>query len=74
MTAVAIAPDGRTVASGANDGTLAAEIGRARTDKVASLCFAGAACIVSGGRDDHVRLHAIPSGKALAASKNHVDS
>ena len=72
------------MASGANDGTLrvwsspdgklAAEIGRARTDKVASLCFAGAACIVSGGRDDHVRLHAIPSGKALAASKNHVDS
>lgn len=82
VTAVAFAPDGRVLASGLNDGTLllwskatgsvVLEIPKAHSDKVASICFVGS-CVVSGGRDDHVRIHSASTGKQLAASKNHVD-
>ena len=44
---------------------------RAHTDKVASLCYASADVIASGGRDDHVRLHSASSGSLLAESKAH---
>lgn len=83
VTALAIAPDAKTVVTGTNDGalrlwsgsdgTLLFEMIRAHSDKVSSLCYVDSACVASGGRDDHVRLHSLANGKQLAASKNHVD-
>lgn len=85
VTALAMAPDGRWMASGLNDGTLVIaaakdgkvirEIVRAHTDKISSACVdpRNGAWVASGGRDDHVRVHSVASGRLLFASKIHVD-